>query len=231
MENKTTLYIATHNTTGLKYFGMTKKHFTEESLQMNYHGSGKDWLLHLEEFGDDVNMKLFGIFEESEVEHIARTFSAEHNIKDSLEWANLKPETGKPGGRCPGTPLTEETKEKLRQANLGKRGYKHTKEAKQKISDRFKGKHLSKEHCVKLSEAHLGKTLTEEHKNKISNSLNNMDPLVEAEWKRKCREAGQKGKGIKRKKIQCPHCGLIGGNGAMKRYHFDNCKHKEKEVV
>ena len=28
--------------------------------------------------------------------------------------------------------------------------------------------------------------------------------------------------------ITCPYCGIIGINiGSMKRYHFDNCKHKE----
>jgi hypothetical protein len=27
-------------------------------------------------------------------------------------------------------------------------------------------------------------------------------------------------------KICCPHCNKVGGTGNMKRYHFDNCKHK-----
>lgn len=26
------------------------------------------------------------------------------------------------------------------------------------------------------------------------------------------------------KRIECPHCGKVGGKSAMKRYHFDNCK-------
>ena len=33
MEDKITLYIAEHNQTGLKYFGSSKRHFTNESLQ------------------------------------------------------------------------------------------------------------------------------------------------------------------------------------------------------
>jgi hypothetical protein len=33
----------------------------------------------------------------------------------------------------------------------------------------------------------------------------------------------------KRKRIKCPHCGKIGGNNNMKRYHFDNCKYKKEE--
>ena len=27
-------------------------------------------------------------------------------------------------------------------------------------------------------------------------------------------------------KVECPHCGKIGNRGAMKRWHFDNCKKK-----
>jgi hypothetical protein len=34
-------------------------------------------------------------------------------------------------------------------------------------------------------------------------------------------------KGIPRKKITCPHCGKIGGEGLMNRWHFENCKHKK----
>ena len=30
----------------------------------------------------------------------------------------------------------------------------------------------------------------------------------------------------KREIIKCPHCNILGGGGNMKRYHFDNCKHK-----
>jgi hypothetical protein len=28
----------------------------------------------------------------------------------------------------------------------------------------------------------------------------------------------------KREVVTCPHCGLSGGGGNMRRYHFDNCK-------
>ena len=31
-------------------------------------------------------------------------------------------------------------------------------------------------------------------------------------------------KGTPRPKIECPHCGKVGGEGVMKRWHFDNCK-------
>lgn len=34
-------------------------------------------------------------------------------------------------------------------------------------------------------------------------------------------------KGHTYERLQCPHCGVIGGKGSMKRWHFDNCKHKQ----
>ena len=55
-ENKVTLYIVTHNTTGLKYFGKTTRYFTQEDLQENYHGSGSYWKNHLKKHKDDVTI-------------------------------------------------------------------------------------------------------------------------------------------------------------------------------
>lgn len=41
--------------------------------------------------------------------------------------------------------------------------------------------------------------------------------------------------GYKYKKIQCPHCGFVGGETSTKRWHFDNCKglrvHKARVTV
>jgi hypothetical protein len=36
----------------------------------------------------------------------------------------------------------------------------------------------------------------------------------------------QSRKGLSHKKITCPHCGKVGGNTNMVRYHFNNCKNK-----
>jgi len=34
-----------------------------------------------------------------------------------------------------------------------------------------------------------------------------------------------------REKVMCPHCGKIGGINAMHRFHFENCKFKDKEFL
>jgi len=34
----------------------------------------------------------------------------------------------------------------------------------------------------------------------------------------------------KQKLIKCPHCGMVGGNATMPRWHFDNCKYREYDT-
>jgi hypothetical protein len=47
--------------------------------------------------------------------------------------------------------------------------------------------------------------------------------LSDPEYRNKLSEAC-KGK---RQVVECPHCGLMGGGGNMRRYHFDNCRSKK----
>ncbi len=35
------------------------------------------------------------------------------------------------------------------------------------------------------------------------------------------------GRTFTQKKIKCPFCEKVGGEGNMKRYHFNNCKEKK----
>jgi hypothetical protein len=58
---------------------------------------------------------------------------------------------------------------------------------------------------------------------KIKNPMH--DPAVVARVKLAISKPRPKSRVPKPKKT-CPHCGLIGGAPVMKRYHFDNCKHK-----
>ncbi len=38
------------------------------------------------------------------------------------------------------------------------------------------------------------------------------------------------GKKGQQPKLNCPYCNLTGGSSNMKRYHFNNCKQRKKEV-
>lgn len=92
LEKPVHLYVKTHNETGLKYFGRTTSDPT------TYAGSGTFWLNHLVEHGDNVTTEIVGTYtDEGSLRSAAESFTSEHDIVNSVEWANLIPEAGMPG--------------------------------------------------------------------------------------------------------------------------------------
>lgn len=94
----------------------------------------------------------------------------------------------------------------------------------------------------------LGLVFNLESKNKMSISQRNKKPISE-ETRERMRKASQsrdcvahlRGKkqteetkekrrisltGKKKKQTTCPYCKFVGGGGAMKQWHFENCKYK-----
>jgi hypothetical protein len=89
----TFLYIKTHNTTGLKYFGKTV------SNRKQYRGSGTYWIRHLKKYGNDVSTEIVGYFtDEIWCMLFALEFSIINDIVNSKKWANLMLENGICGG-------------------------------------------------------------------------------------------------------------------------------------
>ena len=94
MNNLITLYIKTHNITGLKYFGKTKS-----KDPYKYKGSGVYWTNHINKHGYDVTTEILGQFTDIvECKKVAMLFSKNNNIVESKEWANLIDENGINGG-------------------------------------------------------------------------------------------------------------------------------------
>jgi hypothetical protein len=112
-------------------------------------------------------------------------------------------------------PRSGETKAKISAAKKGtpsgQKGKKRSIETRAKMSNTHKGKkrlYLSTESRAKMSAANKGKKRgprSEDTKAKISSKRQGMklSPLP---------------------RVICPHCGKEGGQNAMTRYHFDNCK-------
>jgi hypothetical protein len=98
---------------------------------------------------------------------------------------------------------SDETKEKLRQANIGKHKGKNNNMYGKPCYHKMDEKQIEawKEN---ISKATKGKPKSPEHAAKIG--------------------AGHKGK--QKITLTCPHCNKVGRGGNMKRYHFDNCKFK-----
>jgi len=141
--------------------------------------------------------------------------------------------------------VSDETRKKLSEAKIGKYlgengsfyGRKHSDDTKKKISEKNTGRKMSQETKDKLSEIGKNKTLSEETRQKISNSKIGIKRTFSEEWRKNISKAN-KGRIVSeetRKKLNkprnspksiCPYCGFCGGGGNMKRYHFENCKHK-----
>ena len=225
----TYIYIKTCNHCGLKYLGKSCRK-TEKDV-CKYTGSGKYWKLHLKKHNATYSTTIVNKFvksEETECKVFCKLLSNFMNVKSNDKWANLKAEDGVDGGfdyhteeskkkmsiARMGKKATEETKQKLRELNIGHKnsfyGKKHTKETKEKMKLRPK--------------TWLGKTHTEETKQKLRKI--NIGRKHTEETKRKMREVKRK-KMKKQPKIKCPHCNIEGGNSGMKRWHFDKCPHKK----
>jgi|SaaInlStandDraft_4_1057021.scaffolds.fasta_scaffold05289_7 hypothetical protein len=116
--------------------------------------------------------------------------------------------------------VTEQTKKKISNKN---KGHAVTDATKLKISKSSIGRTLSKETRRKISKSRIGMKHSEDTKAKLSTSAQNRKPPT-ANTKSKI---GKSLAGIKQELAICPHCGKEGGVNAMKRYHFNNCKHKE----
>jgi hypothetical protein len=79
------LYKKTHNKTGLKYLGYTKKD------PQKYLGSGVWWTRHLKEYGTDVTTEVLLVCgSKQEIKEKGRYYSELWNVVESDQWANLK---------------------------------------------------------------------------------------------------------------------------------------------
>lgn len=99
-----------------------------------------------------------------------------------------------------------------------------------KISAALAGKKLSPSHCESIAKAKKGNanrkgTSTSDQGRKNIGAAK-IGCLHSAETKQKMAEAH---KGRKFRQVECPHCGKVGGESAMKQWHFSHCKFlKEK---
>ena len=231
----TYLYIKQHIITGKLYFGKTIK-----PDPIKYKGSGKYWLRHLKTHGEkEVETLWYCLFvEENSCIEFALMFSQQQNIIKSENWLNLKAEDGLNIGSNSRINFhhTQETKEKM---SVLKTGVTHSEETKKLLSNIQSNR--SEEWRNKISLANKGRVSTfngrshsEESRRKMSiarigntNSVGNKAALgcIRSEETRKKISEANKGK---HPIVICPHCLKEGGRNNMYRWHFNNCKFKEK---
>jgi len=141
---------------GILYYSI-RKHGEENFLfevieECNDHESNERemfWIKHYDSFENGYNLTTGG-------DHFSHSQATKNKI----------------GSAFRGKTLSDDHKQKLREANLGKKPPPHSEETLQRMSNSMIGKNTgpkSEEHKRKLSLAHKGKTLSEEHKEKLRN--------------------------------------------------------------
>ena len=137
-----------------------------------------------------------------------------------------------------GIPLTNMT-----DGGDGAKGYKHTEEYKQRMREKFKGRVFTKEHRQNMrkpkseqgreniakARADLNYRPSEETKRKTSEALKGRPSPMRGRAQTdeaKAKMSAQR-KGIPKPKVECPYCKQQVAVNTAKRWHFDNCKHKE----
>ena len=95
MSEISTLYLKTHNKTGLQYLGVTHKD------PYTYLGSGKDWEKHIKTYGrHDViteilfQDKMIGKYTSDKFQEMSKKYSYVYNVVEDKGFANLKHEDG-----------------------------------------------------------------------------------------------------------------------------------------
>lgn len=122
-------------------------------------------------------------------------------------------------GKYLGKKLSIDHKKKISNSLKGKKGRTHSDETKQKLREHNLGKivgPLSEEHKRKISKSLKGKERSKEHCEKISKSLKGRKPgVLERENYLEAMKNGE---------TTCPHCNVRTNKGNYKRWHGDNCK-------
>ena len=209
------LMIKTHNKTGLKYLCKCTNRDPYK-----YKGSGVYWKRHLKEHGRDITTEvIFQTENLDEFNFICLQYSKELNVKDSNEWANLIEETGLDGGTTHNNPFWL-------------KGFKHSDESKQKISEASKGRktHLSEDVRRKIGDTLRGRPIkcspkgvpkTEEHRKKLSDSQKGTSKNYSEEQVENLKDSMKK---LSKVKYRCSVCGKIGNAGQIGRYHKECMK-------
>ncbi len=239
-----TLYIKTHNKTGLKYFGKTSQNPFE------YNGSGKYWKLHINKHGNDITTKIYGRYTQNDpnLKKDAIMFSLTNNIIASKEWANLKIENGLDGGNTfinktqeemiiIGNKISERHKGSPGH-NLGKKFPVHSLRMQGEGNPNYGG--LSEAHKQNISKGKMGHIVTEETRQKIrenspdrsgeNNAMYGKKHSTKSREKMSKNYGGGIVKGHKYSEVICDVCGKIGSGGWMTRFHFENCGKTQERI-
>lgn len=182
------LYVKTHNKTGLKYLGQTCKD------PFKYKGSGKYWIRHIKQHGNDVTTTILTESEKlADISAAGLFYSNMFDVVNSCEWANLIPEAGT-GGHNPASKTSEAKHKRIQTLKQNGKKWTHNEQSRKRMSKAAKDYWTSNKSADRKGKEFFG-------------------PPKPPGWYIN-----------NQSKYQCPHCSKTGDLRNMKRWHFDNCK-------
>lgn len=194
------ILLKTHNVTGKKYLC---RHVTKnEQTCYSYIGSGIYWKRHLKKHGNDVSTEIIAkcsSYEEAKI--IGLHYSNKWNIVESEEFANLVSESGQGGAEVAKQRKTFNRFGFERPANRypGQSNPAKKPGVGEKISAKLTGRKIT-----------WGEKISKACKGRIAHNKGKSNPYAKTDQMNIS--------------VECPKCSKVGGLGAMKRWHFDNCK-------
>lgn len=212
MQTKPFTYLLRFKPTGQLYYGSRYSNgCCPEQLWTTYYTSSKVIKQLISKHGkDSFDYKITRIFQnKKEARNWEFRFLSKVNAKRSNLWLNQHNGNGdfmNKGGR----PLSKEHREKISKSQIGK---PRPATSKGLIGNQNnKGKLFSEDSKAKISLSRIG---NQNRKGKLHS-----DEIKSIISQRTSAAL----KGVKKNIVKCPHCTKEGGEGNMKRYHFDNCK-------
>jgi hypothetical protein len=168
-------------------------------IQQGYWGSGMRIRRHIKKHGrQNMKYEVLIIANEQYILDLERKYVTDEFIKSNPNCLNLC--KGGIGGNLGNVPWNK--------------GIPATPEQREKL----------KTYRIGMPSPRKGVILTQEQKDKIKiGKANGKQPVLSEEGRK---ALSLRHKGVSVEKVACPHCQMIGGLGAMKRWHFDNCKSK-----
>ena len=244
------VYRTVNTLNGMSYIGQTTKPESKE-----YFGSGLYLKRALEKYGRSNFRREILEYASSkeELDELERKYIKEFDAIESDNFYNFS--CGGQGGNL-GEKVNKKISKKCSGSGNGMYGktYKHTTEAKERIRQANIGKTYSQETLDKIKtntkkamqDPSLRKMLSEKMKahhstladnerkelnNKRSKTMSeyyNSESGIENKKSLSEKMSGKKNPfyGKKHKILTCPYCNKSGANGAMQRWHFENCKRK-----
>lgn len=108
----------------------------------------------------------------------------------------------------------------------GSSGFKHSEETKEFLSIHQK----SLNWCGEKNPFYGGK-FSEEVLERLRQRTGENNPMFGRNHSEESKDLMSTNRfGVTQKQVQCPHCGQVGGNSSMKKWHFNNCRNKENQI-